>query len=208
MDARGKPVAANREKALFSHIFSYAIRWGVVKDNPCRNVKRNPEKPRDRYVQDWEYDLVYDLAPRIVRAMMGFASITGLRLGDILRVKIADIKPDSVTTKIGKTGSTLVFERTAELDKIMDMARDRKVSSLYLFCTREGQPYTPDGFASIWQRLMTKAVKTGMERFTFHDLRAKAGSEADNPTELLGHDDPKTTNRVYRRKPRRVRPVR
>ena len=55
---------------------------------------------------------------------------------------------------------------------------------------------------------MAKAVKAGVERFTFHDLRAKAGSESDNPTELLAHDDPRTTNRVYRRKPRRVRPVR
>ena len=34
MDARKAPVRANREKALLSHVFSYAIRWGVVADNP------------------------------------------------------------------------------------------------------------------------------------------------------------------------------
>ena len=45
------------------------------------------------------------------------------------------------------------------------------------------------------------------ERFTFNDLRAKAASDADNPTELLGHDDPRTTNRVYRRGPRKVTPL-
>lgn len=46
MDARGARIRANREKSLLSHIFSMAIRWGAAKDNPCRLVKRNPEKPR------------------------------------------------------------------------------------------------------------------------------------------------------------------
>jgi integrase len=57
---------------------------------------------------------------------------------------------------------------------------------------------------------MRKTLDEGVmaERFTFHDLRAKAGSEAENPTELLGHDDPRTTNRIYRRRPRVVTPVR
>lgn len=61
----------------------------------------------------------------------------------------------------------------------------------------------------MWQRLMRKAVDTNIikERFAFNDLHAKAASDADNPTELLGHDDSKTTNRVYHREPRKVTPL-
>lgn len=46
------------------------------------------------------------------------------------------------------------------------------------------------------------------ERFTFHDLRAKSASddELEAATERLAHDDPRTTHKVYRRKPRRAIP--
>jgi len=45
------------------------------------------------------------------------------------------------------------------------------------------------------------------ERFTFHDLRAKSASddELEVATERLAHDDPRTTQKVYRRKPWRAR---
>ena len=52
----------------------------------------------------------------------------------------------------------------------------------------------------------TGAIK---ERFTFQDLRAKAGSDAeDNAQKLLGHANAATTKRVYERKPAKVNPIR
>jgi len=44
------------------------------------------------------------------------------------------------------------------------------------------------------------------ERFTFHDLPAKSASDDDLAvaTERLAHDDPRTTQKVYRRKSRRA----
>lgn len=44
------------------------------------------------------------------------------------------------------------------------------------------------------------------DRFTFHDLRAKAGSDSVDG-KLLGHADQRTLNRHYRRKPEVVTPV-
>jgi integrase len=83
-------------------------------------------------------------------------------------------------------------------------------------CNLEGKPFTSDGFRSNWHRLMTKITKPGdkgeppalAERFTLHDLRAKSASddELGIATERLAHDDPRTTQKVYRRKPRRARP--
>ena len=67
LDKRGAPVRANREKALLSDVFSIAIRWGIVTDNPCWGVKRNPEKPRDRYVEDFEHETVWKAAPMLVQ---------------------------------------------------------------------------------------------------------------------------------------------
>jgi len=59
---------------------------------------------------------------------------------------------------------------------------------------------------------MVKALEQGVlaERFAEHDIRAKTASdiEADHATDLLAHADRKTTERVYRRKPQRVSPLR
>ena len=46
-----------------------------------------------------------------------------------------------------------------------------------------------------------------VERFTFHDLRAKAGSDGTDE-KLLGHMDPGVLRRVYRRRPELVNPTR
>lgn len=61
----------------------------------------------------------------------------------------------------------------------------------------------------MWSRARDKALKEhpDLPSFTFHDLRAKAGTDGDD-WQLLGHLDQKTHSRVYDRKPRVVKPAR
>lgn len=212
MDLR-KRVTANREKSLLSSIFAFAIRKGLCADNPCRLVKRNPERPRDRYVQDWEFNAVRATAPAAVQCAMDFARRIALRLGDVLKLQMQDVKPDGLHVRTGKTGKRMIYDLAPGLMEVIERAKQlgskKKVRSMYLIVNRSGGAYTLDGFESVWQRVMADALKQEVitERFTFHDLRAKAGSESDQAQELLGHDDPRTTRRVYRRLPTRVRPV-
>jgi integrase len=60
----------------------------------------------------------------------------------------------------------------------------------------------------MWRRTMDKAVEEErlVERFTFHDLRAKAGSDSEDDG-LLGHEDSRTLRRYYKRKPLKVTPL-
>jgi len=50
------------------------------------------------------------------------------------------------------------------------------VSTLYVFPTRDGNPYTDRGFKTLWQRCVLAAIDEKVlsedSRFTFHDLRA------------------------------------
>jgi integrase len=68
-----------------------------------------------------------------------------------------------------------------------------------------------NGFDSIWQRFMVKALKdTALKaKFTEHDLRAKVASdiEINHAKVLLGHSNSEITERVYRRKPEFIKPV-
>lgn len=43
------------EMALLSHVFTKAIEWGVVEENPCREIRKERAKPRRRYVTEAEY---------------------------------------------------------------------------------------------------------------------------------------------------------
>lgn len=214
LDARGKvaKTRANREVALLSHVFTYAIRWGVIEANPCRDVQKFSEKPRDRYVEDWEYAAVYQLAPPIVQAAMEIAVITGMRQGDILALKRADLSEAGVQIVQAKTRKKQIFEWTPALRAAVELATgiERSISSMWIFATTTGRRYSSSGFQTAWQRLMDKAIADGViaNRFTFHDLRAKAGSEHHDATRLLGHQSPATTRRVYERKPDKVKPIR
>ncbi len=213
LDTRA-PIAGNREKALLSTIFSYAIRWGLASKNPCKLVKRNPERPRDRHVEDWEYRAVYALAPPMIQIAMDLARATGLRQGDVLRLKLTDAKEDGLHAHTSKTSKRLIFTLTPELEAVLDRSRAIQIKGVHplhpaIIRNRSGRAYTGNGFRAVWQDLMVAAMTAEVikERFTFHDLRAKAADGAENASELLGHDDPKTTNRVYRRAPRRVNPA-
>lgn len=223
MDKRGAPIRANREKALLSHIFSMAIRWGVVTDNPCRGVKRNPEKPRDRYVQDHEYEAVWKAGSGLVRGMMDLGLVTGLRKGDLLGIRLQDIREDGLYVEINKSERVdrlpkkVLFEWTPELRRVIESIRalPRPVRGMYLFCTRKGQPYSTDGFDSIWQRTMKRAMERyGLkDRFRFNDIRRKTATDAENQygrefaRRLLVHEDQRTTS-IYVSGVQHIRPLR
>jgi integrase len=183
LDARAQKarVRANREKALLSSMFNFAIRWGVVKDNPCRHVKRLTEKPRKRYIEDIEFSAVYEIAPPIIQCLMDFAYLSCQRIGDILEIKESDLTAEGICITQNKTETKLLITWSDTLRYCVTRAKQLrgKIGSFYLFCRRDGLPYTYDGFSSIWQRVMTKALQEGLiqERFTFHDIRAKSYSD-------------------------------
>jgi integrase len=189
---------------------SYAIRWGAVDDNPCRLVKGNVEKPRNRYISDDEYIAVYELAPDVVQAAMRLALITGLRQGDLLALRLQNLTDDGLEVETNKTGRRLLFEWTPDLREAVNQAKNlpRDVRGMFLLCTKRGRRYTSSGFQSIWQRVMRNAMERQVisERFTFHDIRAKTGSESKDDN-LLGHRNQRTLSRHYKRKALRVTPL-
>lgn len=184
---QGAKVHVNREIAVLSVICSHAIRLGHIDVNPCREVRRRPERPRRRYVRDDELFIVYNLSPAWLRKAIVLACITGMRRGDILRLGPDNITKDGLLYEQGKTGRRLLIEWTDELKRV---AVRPHVSA--------------EGFSSAWRRAMTKAESFGVERFRFHDLRAKAGSHATD-WRLLGHTNQDIFERVYNRAPIRIK---
>lgn len=225
-DKRGQQgrTAANRDIEVLSHTFSKAIEWGLTENHPIKGkVQKFSTPPRKRYIEDWELAEALTVAPPKLLGYIRVKLLTGLRRGDLLSIRILDLHTDGIHVTPRKTasssGKSIVIEWSEELKAaIKDIRRlDNKISSLFLFHTRKGQSYmsedgTANGFDSLWQRFMKKALTSTKLRlkFTEHDLRAKVASDValDHAQLLLGHTSPATTERIYRRKPIEVKPAR
>jgi integrase len=184
--------------------------------NPCRGIERFKEKARNRYIEDWEYLAFKKHAGEQIAAYMDFKFITGLRISDVLRLRLDQLKDDGIHVTISKTGKRIVIKWSSALRIAVANVRKfpRPIRGMHLFCTRHGKPYTVSGFSSSWQRKMKSAVAKGVlnERFADHDLRRKTASDLDDPEHaqrLLGHASIGTTLKHYlNAKPELVEPGR
>lgn len=213
--------SANRDLEVLGHLFSKAIEWGEIEnsEHPLRtlNIKYTTTS-RERYVEDWELQEALRVASPFLGAYIGLKTTLGLRKGDMLRLKLTDMKDDGVHSPHSKTKNRTIYDlnenRLKAWNACLSVRPPKAKHSDYLFCTRNGDPYINEdretsGFDSIWQRFMRKAIeKTELkERFTEHDLRAKVASDSEDPEQArrrLGHRSTKTTKDVYIRRPERA----
>lgn len=204
-----------RQLAVLSAAFTQAVSyWFIMTRNPLRDVKRPKSRPRDRLIQQHEFDGVLAIAniPQ-VRLMMRLALKIGQRQGDLLSLKWADIKDNEIHIYQSKTGKRLAIMIDKDLESILDECWMLKygghAGGEYVISRsqRRGGRYTSEGFRATWQRTMRAWMKGGGENFHFHDIRALCATKCATPEmamRLLGHTTIGMTMRVYRRGVERV----
>lgn len=213
LNERGAPVAANREVALLSHIFTKGIRWQLAGKNPCLRslVERNEEHPRRHQIADVDLMRAWLIARPWMRALMALAYVGGQRKMDVAKFRETDFGPKGLFVKQGKTGTELMLAWTPGLRAAKAYAlkvRGEKVKPIqkWLVCNPSGQPYSARTMRREWTRIMRLLEQQGGARFQFRDIRAK--SATDHATgEHLGHQDKRVLDRHYRLGPREVRPL-
>jgi integrase len=218
---RPAPSAARHDIRFLRKVLAKGIRWGAGETNAALNLELDPDPKNTRDVTAREYAAVYAMANVRLQIAMDLASNIGQRRGDLLSIRLQDLTEEGIIVRQGKTGGTPVLvEWTPTLRATIDraLALPPNIPKEFVLRRRDGCPYTPHGFGTMWQKLMRKAVKRGViqARFKFHDLRAlaateKALAETDEAAQqLLGHADVRTTreNYIRRRKPRKATPVR
>ena len=93
---------------------------------------------------------------------------TGQRQGDLLAMPWSSYDGHDIKLKQSKTGARIRLPATSTLKAALDAAP--RVAGVIL-TTRDGQPYTADGFRSSWRKA---CIKAGIKGVTFHDLRGTA----------------------------------
>ena len=213
-------VRANREIALFSHIFNHAREIGLTSaPNPCAGVRKNSESGRDVYVEDDVFQRVYACADQPTRDAMDLAYLAGQRPQDTLSYDERDIRDGFIAIGQGKTGQKLRIEVVGELQEVIDRIRARKVGlkvvSTALVINEKGERMT---LGALQKRFSAARARAGVPvgDFQFRDLRAKAGTDkTDSSGDIrqaqrqLGHKSlTMTEHYVRKRRGEKVGPTR
>ena len=197
---RATPNMANRMLTFMRLAFSNGLTWGLCRTNPCYGVKRHVEHRRDRYLTHDEYKAIWTAAPLQLRAIMDIAYLTGQRIGDVLAIRLYDIRPEGIAFQQQKTSKRLIVDAPA-LKQAVERAKalHSNVRGLTLFHGRGGKPLGYSGVRDAFERACEAA---GVKDATLHDIRAKSLTDAKkqgkNAQKLGGHSTEAMTNRYLR----------
>lgn len=218
--------SANRDHGLLSRIFNWAKERNLVRENPTHGVKKFTEKPRDRYVEDWEYWLVYEAALQSsypwIAPQMEIAYLCRMRSNEVRSILIdKHLQDDGIFVQRGKGSKN---EITAWSDRLRKAVEDAdklspnapmRIKDRPLFYNKTGGPVSDSSFKSAWRRVRSSAMESGVvidgitvklkESFNFHDLKAKGIT--DHETKHGGHRS-KKMEAVYDRKPEIIKSTR
>lgn len=175
LEGRSAKKLANKEIAALSSAYNYAMRRGLATRNPCRGVRRNKVKPRDRYVRHDEFLAIFNDAPEHVQDIMAGCYLMELRPGEARRLKRSCITPEGVLIEETKTGKRKVVKWSPALQFFLTRACSRTPSSPYVFTNSRGEPWTEFAMHSALKRLF--ATRPDAPRWRWHDLRAKGESD-------------------------------
>ena len=206
-DRRLKAVSeasVRREWNILSHVCAVAVReWRLLQVNPFRELPRpKGAPPRTRIVTEAELAKLLAAASPNMARIIRFALETGMRAGEIAKLKPEDIRGAVATLEDTKNGtrrevplSKLALEQiNAGWSGLKGPGDEERTPCLPLFGLTTGS------ISALFARLCAECKITGL---TFHDLRRSAIVRLAKklpPMELakmVGHKDLKMTLNVY-----------
>jgi integrase len=193
----------NRELELLSRIFTLAMSNRLVRYNPVSEVEHlKGEVRRTRYLLPEEEDrLMAQLTGKRshLRLIILIALHTGMRRGEILRLKKSDL--DFHRGEIRVTQTKIDEDRTITMNETLRAELLSHCSGLTSDCLFVN-PRTGRSIGDIKNAFTSACNDAGIEGLRFHDLRhtastrmGEAGVDPFTIAEIMGHKDIKTTAR-------------
>ena len=205
----GTPVQANRALAVLSKMFNLAEVWDLRADgtNPCRHLRKFPEKARRRYLSTQELiqlgsaltkaEAEASESPDVILALR-LILLTGARHHEVLSLRWMDVNLErrTLTLSDSKTGERDLVLAAPAIELLKRAARHE--TSPWLFPGRNPRNHR-ESLTTPWRRLRTTASIPDVH---IHDLRHTYASTAVGLglglpvlAGLLGHTQLATTER-------------
>jgi integrase len=186
-----KPASVNREIALLKHMFTKAIEWGKLTENPAKKVKLlKGEVKRVRFLMPDEIRSLLSNCADHLEPIVTVALHTGMRKGELLGLQWPQIDFEQGIITLTDTKNN--ERRDIPMNEtVKDTLRGIERIGENVFCNGDGET-----FANVRRSFETALRKSGIENFRFHDLRhtfastlVMAGEDLNTVRELLGHKD-------------------
>jgi integrase len=177
----GQPRSADYGMQVLRRVLSFGIKRGLIDTNPAIGVETLYRASRaDKIVTDVELEGILGLVTREAAWAIRLAAATGIRRGDLIALRWADVDGASLEFATSKSGGSqralvpLIGDGQAVIGEIAD-ARARlieadNIPSSFLLTTKHGGPWSRD---SLTQAFGRAAAELGIDR-NFHDLRGTA----------------------------------
>lgn len=181
-------VSANRARAALSAFFSWAMREGLLDNNPVIGTNRQPEKSRSRVLSDTELKTVLSACGTddfsiIIRLLMA----TGQRANEIGALHWNEVLDDRIVlpasrTKNGREHVVPLVPAVAALIHTRTRRND------FVFGREQGRPFGAWSWAKVALDQRIKAAGHEIEHWTIHDLRRTAATrmaESGTPPHII-----------------------
>jgi site-specific recombinase XerD len=193
----------NRDLAHLKHLMNFAIKRGVIKENPISLVEKFKEERRmHRRPTEAELERFLNSAQPRVRPLFGFIRETGCRLSESLRVQHAHINRDQhfvIFTDGTKSGKFRVVALTDEALRWIDEMPVHPTCSYVFWNAKTGRRWK-----NVRKPIDAAIKASGLDWFHIKDLRrhygirlAEGGAEMHVIQAMLGHSSVKTTEEYY-----------
>lgn len=225
----GTPLTRKKIIGTLKTALRRAVAWGELKDDPTKGLLL-PRVPRKKYTvltrEGWVKLLEAAKSSRHY-PLIRLLAVTGMRLGEALGLKWADVDFARGTVTVrrsvdtrkrclkpeGDEAKTPASERTIRLDRetleALAVLKKKQARGRVAFMRQEdalvfGDGVTPVAEYSVGAALRRVLKKAGLPRMRLHDLRhtvasllLDAGVPVTTVADLLGHSTPATTTSFY-----------
>ncbi len=198
----------NRALALLKCLFNVAIQKGHIVRNPAKGIRFFPEMPRkgDRVFSSLELEHLVEAAAPHLRPILAVALFTGLRKGDVLGLRPADVDfgNHSIRVLMQKTAEPVEIPMHPLLERTLRAALDPAAPYVFMSTRASRKTGRTTRLSDIKNAFRGALERSGLagRGYCFHDIRRtfastlyRSGVPLLTVSKLLGHRSVKTTER-------------
>lgn len=178
LEWRDSMMATPRKADLCMTLLKLVLGWAedraMIKVNRARGAKRLAK--RDRSGSIWtvgELDRLDEVASKELWWAVLLALHTGIRRGDLIELKWADVGERTIDFVSSKTGKKVVVPITRECRAVLEGIREERRAGAHVLTSSWKRPWSSAGLAEA----MDQAKKKSGVKKTFHDLRRTYATE-------------------------------
>ena len=190
-----RPATINRDLSRLRHMLNLAVEWELLEKSPMQGMKflrENNARTRYLSLEECQRLIASCIAPHI-RALVGVALHSGMRLGEILNLRWYDLDFASgfILVRDSKNGESRHVPMDATLSALFRAYPHRLGTDLVFSSSRGGRIVdVRTGFQNACKRAELTDLHFHDLRHTFASQFVMAGGDLYILKEILGHKSP------------------